>query len=57
MRVKLWERNEPCKRRHELHLLTCFLTAKVSLTAAEEVEFNSSRLSVSTMILGVMILL
>jgi hypothetical protein len=57
MRVKLWERNEPCKRNHELHLLTCFLSAKVSLTAAEEVEFNNGRLSVSTMLHGVTILL
>jgi len=52
MLVKLWERNEPCKRRHELHLLTCFFRAKVSSTAAEEVN---GRLSVSTTVLGVTI--
>jgi len=38
-------------------LLTCCLSAKVSLTAAEEVEFNSGRLSVSTTVLGITILL
>lgn len=56
MLVKLWERNEPCKRRHELYLFTCCFSAKVSLTAAEEVLFNNGKLSLSTAVLGVTII-